>query len=70
MEFGRRFHLAFDIFLFADGLATTILAVNEATVDALDRMGSNYWLAWSAVISGIATLLFLWRGLSEDKESE
>jgi hypothetical protein len=57
MKFGSKFHLALDIFLFAIGLATIILAINEATVDALDRMGSNYWLAYSATISGIATLL-------------
>jgi hypothetical protein len=67
MKFGRRFHLAFDILLFADGLATIILAVNEVTLDALDRMGSNYWLSWSAIISGIATLLFVWRGWAKTK---
>jgi hypothetical protein len=57
MKFGGKFHLALDIFLFAIGLATIILGINEASVDALDRMGSNYWLAYSAIISGIATLL-------------
>jgi hypothetical protein len=57
MKFGDRFHLTLDIFLFAIGLATIILAVNEASVDALDRMGSNYWLAYSATICGIAALL-------------
>ena len=62
MKVGPRFHLIFYIFLFAAGLATIILAVNEVTIDALDDMGSNYWLAWSAIISGIATLFSLWRG--------
>jgi hypothetical protein len=58
MKFGRGLHLALEIFLLAVGLATVILSVNEATVDVLDRMGSNYWLAWCATISGIATLFF------------
>lgn len=58
MKFGSKFNLALDIFLFAIGLATVILAINEASVDVLDHMGSNYWLAYSATISGIA-LLFL-----------
>lgn len=57
MKFGSKFHLALDIFLFATGLATIILGINEASVDAFDSMGSNYWLAYSAIISGIATLL-------------
>jgi hypothetical protein len=57
MRFGSKFHLALDIFLFAIGLATIILAINEVSVDALDHVGSNYWLAYSATISGIATLL-------------
>jgi hypothetical protein len=57
MKFGGKFHLALDIFLFAIDLATIILGINEASVDALDSMGSNYWLAYSATISGIATLL-------------
>jgi hypothetical protein len=61
MKLGRRSHLALNIFVFAVGLATIILAVNEATIDALDRIGSNYWLAWCATISGIATLLLALR---------
>jgi hypothetical protein len=61
MKFGSKFRLALDIFLFVIGVATIILAINEVTVDALDRMGSNYWLAYSATISGIATLLLISR---------
>lgn len=56
MKFGRGFHRALGIFVFAVGLATIILGVNEAAIDALDSIGSNYWLAWCAIISGIATL--------------
>jgi hypothetical protein len=67
MKFGRRLHLALKVFVFAIGLATIILGVNETTIDALDRMGSNYWLAWCAIISGIATLLFVWRGWAKTK---
>ena len=61
MKFGSKFHRALDIFLFTIGLVTIILAVNEASVDALDRIGSNYWLAYSATISGIATIFLTWR---------
>lgn len=61
MKFGRRFRLVLGIFVFAVGLATIGLGVNEATVDALDRIGSNYWLAWCAIISGIATLPLILR---------
>jgi hypothetical protein len=61
MKFGGKFHLALDIFLFAIGLATIVLAINEASVDVLDGIGSNYWLAYSATISGIAALLLTLR---------
>jgi hypothetical protein len=64
MKFGSKFHLASGIFVFAVGLATIILGVNEATIDALDNIGSNYWFAWCAVISGIATLPLILRWLS------
>jgi hypothetical protein len=64
MKFGSKFHLSLAIFLFTIGLATIILGINEATVDALDHMGSNYWLAYSAAISGIATLLLASRQYS------
>jgi hypothetical protein len=61
MKFGSKSHLALDIFLFAIGLATIILAINEASADVLDFMGSNYWLAYSATISGIAMLFLISR---------
>ncbi len=67
LKVGRRLHLTVYILLSAVGLATIILAVNEVTVDAFDRMGSNYWLAYSAIISGIALLLFVLRGRQERK---
>jgi F420-0:gamma-glutamyl ligase-like protein len=38
------------------GIVTIILGINEATFDVLDRMGSNYWLAYSSVISGIVLI--------------
>ncbi len=31
------------------GLVTIVMGFNEATVDALDRIGSNYWLAYVAI---------------------
>jgi len=34
------------------GVVTVIFGINEATVDIFDKIGSNYWLAFSAVISG------------------
>ena len=39
------------------GAVTIILGLNEATTDVLDQIGSNYWLAYCAVISGIAILV-------------
>jgi hypothetical protein len=61
VKFGSKLNLALDIFLFAIGLATIILAINEASADVLDHMGSNYWLAYSATISGIAMLFLISR---------
>jgi hypothetical protein len=59
VRLGQKFHQVLDSFLFAVGLATVILGVNEGTVDVLDRMGSNYWLAWCATISGTSTVLLI-----------
>ena len=38
------------------GAVTIVLGVNEATKDVLDQIGSNYWLAYSAIISGIVII--------------
>ena len=38
------------------GVVTVIMGLNEATKDVLDPIGSNYWLAYSAVLSGIALI--------------
>ena len=64
VKFRPKFYIALGIFVFVAGLATIILGVNEATIDALDNIGSNYWLALYAVISGIATLPLILRRLS------
>jgi hypothetical protein len=51
----------FYILLFMVGLGTIILALNEVTLDAHDRIGSNYWLSCLAIVSGIvAFCLALW----------
>ena len=41
------------------GVVTLIFGVNEATKDVFDPIGSNYWLAYSAVISGIVIIAFV-----------
>jgi len=38
------------------GTVIIILGLNEATVDILDPIGSNYWLAYAAIISGAAII--------------
>ena len=38
------------------GAVTIVFGLNEATKDVLDPIGSNYWLAYSAVLSGIALI--------------
>lgn len=46
------------------GVITVIFGLNEATIDVLDPIGSNYWLAYSAILSGaslIAIVLILSR---------
>ena len=49
------------ILLLIVGLGTVILAVNEVTWDSYDRIGSNYWLSYFAIGSGIVTFgLALW----------
>jgi hypothetical protein len=60
--------------MFLTALATIILGINEITVDLYDHIdskigryyintnfGSNYWLAWSAILCGIAILLWITR---------
>ena len=59
MRFGRRLSLALKILGVALGIATVILGFNEATVDILDRIGSNYWLAYCAMISGAAIIVIV-----------
>jgi heme A synthase len=34
------------------GVVTVIFGLNEATKDVFDSIGSNYWQAYSAVLSG------------------
>jgi len=52
MAFGKRAVLAMKILGLVLGAVTVVFGVNEATVDVYDRIGSNYWLAYSAVTSG------------------
>jgi hypothetical protein len=59
MKFGRRLSLALEILGLALGIVTIILGLNEATVDILDRIGSNYWLAYCAIISGVAIIIIV-----------
>lgn len=68
MKFGRPLSLMMEILGLALGIVTVILGFNEATVDILDQIGSNYWLAYSSMVSGaaviIVVLVFLKRGRS------
>ncbi len=56
MKIGRTPSLILKILTLALGIITIIMGANEATVDQLDKIGSNYWLAYSAVLSGIAII--------------
>jgi hypothetical protein len=40
-------------------IVTIGLGLNEATKDVLDPLGSNYWLSYSAVLSGIVVIVFV-----------
>ncbi len=57
LKFGRKLSLLLEILGFALGIITVIFGANEATFDILDKIGSNYWLAYSAVISGGAIIV-------------
>ncbi len=59
VKLGHRFSIALKILGVALGIATIILGVNEATIDRLDRMGSNYWLAYGSTLSGIALIILI-----------
>jgi len=59
MKFGRRLTLILKILGLVLGVVTIILGLNEATVDIWDRVGSNYWLAYSAILSGAATIILV-----------
>jgi F420-0:gamma-glutamyl ligase-like protein len=56
MKFGSGFSSGLEALGLALGIVAIVLGVNEATFDVLDRMGSNYWLAYSSVISGVALI--------------
>jgi hypothetical protein len=59
LKFGSKASMVLEILGLALGLLTVIFGVNEATLDTLDRIGSNYWLAYSAVISGGAIIVIV-----------
>jgi hypothetical protein len=56
MKLGSRFSSGLEALGLALGVVTIILGVNEASFDVLDRVGSNYWLAYSSVISGLVLI--------------
>ncbi len=41
------------------GMFTIAFGLNEATADVMDPLGSNYWLAYSAILSGIAIIVLV-----------
>ena len=56
MKLGSRFSSGLEALGSALGIVTIILGANEATFDVLDRIGSNYWLAYSSIITGVAMI--------------
>jgi hypothetical protein len=59
LKFGRKVSLLIEILGLVLGIITIIFGANEATSDILDKIGSNYWLAYSAVISGAAIIVIV-----------
>ncbi len=58
MKFGQRTIFLLKILALILGIVTIIFGFNEATRDILDQIGSNYWLAYSAILSG-ATIIII-----------
>ncbi len=57
MRYGRKLTLMLTVLGLGLGVTTAVFGSNEATVDALDSIGSNFWLAASAIISGISLII-------------
>ncbi len=57
MRYGRKLTLLLTILGLALGVITAIFGINEATIDAFDKVGSNFWLAASSIISGISLVI-------------
>ena len=52
MDFGKKLQLLLKILGLILAVVTIIFGANEAAIDVLDKIGSNYWLASSAIICG------------------
>ncbi len=59
LKFGPKLSFLLKILGLALGSITIIFGVNEATSDILDKIGSNYWLAYSAVASGTVIIILV-----------
>ncbi len=57
MKFSRRKSIMLMTLGLALGILNIIFGVNEATIDILDRIGSNYWLAYSATTAGVSLIV-------------
>jgi hypothetical protein len=59
VKFGRKQSFVLKILGTSLGVVTIILGFNEATIDTLDQIGSNYWLAYASILSGAATIFLI-----------
>ncbi len=59
MKFGRKLTIALAALGLALGVINIIFGANEATRDVLDRIGSNYWLAYSAIAAGVSLVIMV-----------
>jgi hypothetical protein len=57
IKLARKISVVLKILGLVLGIVSIIFGFNEATADVLDQIGSNYWLAYCAVISGIALIV-------------
>lgn len=57
MKFGYRKSVLLMTLGLALGIVNIIFGVNEATVDVLDKIGSNYWLAYSSTTAGVSLIV-------------
>jgi len=58
-KFGKKQSILLKILGIILGFTTVVLGVNKATSDVIDKIGSNYWLAYSSIISGASLIIIV-----------